>query len=101
MATHGLPSDFRAHSKKRVDTAYEIASTGFIWIFDKKKKMGFARLFEPEWGFIDETEIVGAQLLLARRPVRILEEHLPCTFGQLIERCPQLRTYFATNGVNI
>lgn len=98
MTTTHLPF-VKEYGNVVIDVAYEIPAVGYIWLINREKGVGFARLQEPEWGPISEKEI----LLSAKtnpvftRPRRIFKTHLPCTFRDVVlERAPQVQSYFVS-----
>jgi hypothetical protein len=100
MTSLTLEEALKHYGHKIIDTAYECAATGHIWLFNKKKQSGFARITEPEWGYISEDEIketIETSHPLFR-PTKIFTSSLPCTLRELVlEREPQVQSYFTPN----
>jgi hypothetical protein len=89
------------YGDKTLTVAYEVAALGYIWIFDWESGMGFVRIHEPEWGSVDlENDIMARRkdnTPLYMKPLRIFRKELPCTFQELVDKCPWIDTYFQDN----
>lgn len=78
------------HGKMKIDVVLQNEQFGWIWIMNTRSKFGFAKITDPEWGFMSLPDIISGDT-----PVeRILEDELPCTFSQLTRRHPEFKSFF-------
>lgn len=92
-----LKHALKHYSKLVIDVAYEIPALGILWLINRKKQFGFAKITNAEWGTIIEDEVTasGKGVALYKRPISIFREILSCKFSELVKEAPQIDTYFS------
>lgn len=55
-----------------------------------RSRFGFAKITDPEWGYLDVSDILRGQT----QTESVYKDELPCTFKQLAQRHPEICHYF-------
>ncbi len=59
-------------------------------MMNTRTNFGFAKITDPEWGYMSLDEILSGEM----RVEYILKDELPCTFSEIAERHPEFEKFF-------
>jgi hypothetical protein len=84
-----LKKALRWYGRRKMDIVLRNEEKGWIWIMNTKTSFGFARITNPEWGYLSLDDIIPGNGLLEA----MWMDELPCTFRDMVMRHPEIAEY--------
>jgi len=78
------------YGRKKIHVILINRQFGWIWMMNTRSKFGFARITNPEWGYLSLPDIKNGNIPAER----ILQDELPATVSEILQKHPELREYF-------